>query len=249
VIIAIIQARMGSTRLPGKVLMEVNGRPLLAYQLDRISKSKKLDKVIVATSTLEKDNAIENFCKDYGVDCYRGSENDVLGRYYKCAIKNNAEVVVRLTADCPFSDPNVIDSVVSLYQRTLCDYAANTVPPETSHWPDGSDVEVFSMSALEKAYLGASKLEDREHVTFYFWKYSNLDFNTVQLKNYEDWSNFRFTVDYIEDFKVAKVLINKLIKRNIFGHTYEIVNILQSQSEIANINNQYHFGIGWSKQS
>ena len=150
-VIAIIQARMGSTRLPGKVLMGVNGRTLLAYQLDRISKSKKLNKVVIATSTLEKDDVIEAFCKDYGVDCYRGSENDVMSRYYECAKKYNPDTVVRMTADCPLIDPEIIDKVVQKFKDNNVDYCANTVPPETSKFPDGSDIEVFSMKALERA--------------------------------------------------------------------------------------------------
>jgi len=152
-IIAIIQARMGSTRLPGKVLMEVNDRPLLAYQLDRISKSKKLDKVVIATSVLEKDDAIESFCVDYGIDYYRGSENDVMSRYYDCAKKYNSDIVVRMTADCPLIDPKIIDKVVQKFEDDNVDYCGNTVPPETSRFPDGSDIEVFSMKALEQANL------------------------------------------------------------------------------------------------
>ena len=242
-ILAIIQARMGSTRLPGKVLMKVNGRPLLAYQLDRISKSKKLDKVIVATSTLERDNAIENFCKDYGVDCYRGSENDVMSRYYECAKKYNPDTVVRMTADCPLIDPEIIDKVVQKFKDNNVDYCANTVPPETSKFPDGSDIEVFSMKALERANIEVQDEHRREHVTFQFWQDKN--YTSSQYIQDKDWSKYRITVDYPEDFEVVQYVFNELKNKKIFGNLDEIINIINSNNKIKEKNSQYFFGQGW----
>jgi len=243
VILAIIQARMGSTRLPGKVLMKVNGRPLLAYQLDRISKSKKLDKVIVATSTLERDNAIENFCKDYGVDCYRGSENDVMSRYYECAKKYNPDTVVRMTADCPLIDPSIIDKVIQKFKEDKVDYCANTVPPEASKFPDGSDVELFSMKALTKAYNETTDAHLREHVTFQFWQTD--EYKSTQYIGDKDYSKYRITVDYPEDFEVVEFIFNELENRKSFGNLDEIIEILESNEEIKNKNRQYYFGQGW----
>ena len=244
-IIAIIQARMGSTRLPGKVLMEVNDRPLLAYQLDRISKSKKLDKVIVATSTLERDNAIENFCKDYGVDCYRGSENDVMSRYYDCAKKYNSDIVVRMTADCPFIDPEIIDKVVQKFKDDNVDYCGNTVPPDTNRFPDGSDIEVFSMEVLEQANLEVKDELFREHVTFQFWQDDK--YISSQFTQNKDWSAYRITVDYPEDFEVVRYILNVLNKKRTFGNLGEIISIIDSNNEIKEKNSQYYFGQGWSK--
>jgi len=245
VVIAIIQARMGSTRLPGKVLMEVNGRPLLAYQLDRISKSKKLDRVIVATSTLEKDGAIESFCKSYGVDCYRGSEDDVMSRYYECAKQYSPDAIVRITADCPLIDPEIIDKVVQKFKDNNVDYCANTVPPETSKFPDGSDVEVFSMSALECAHREAKDTHLREHVTFQFWQDHN--YTSSQYTQEKDWSKYRITVDYPEDFEVVKYVFNELGVRSIFGNLNEIINIIDGNNEIKEKNSQYFFGQGWAR--
>jgi len=245
VVIAIIQARMGSTRLPGKVLMEVNGRPLLAYQLDRISKSKKLDKVVVATSTLEKDNAIENFCKDYGVDCYRGSENDVMSRYYECCKQYNPDTVVRMTADCPLIDPEIIDKVVQKFKDDNVDYCANTVPPEKSKFPDGSDIEVFSMKALEMANTEVQDEHRREHVTFQFWQ--DLNYTSSQYIQNKDWSNYRITVDYPEDFEVVRCILNVLNKKRTFGNLGEIISIIDSNQEIKAKNAKYYFGQGWKK--
>ena len=244
-VIAIIQARIGSTRLPGKVLMEVNGRPLLAYQLDRISKSKKLDKVVVATSTLEKDNAIENFCKDYGVDCYRGSENDVMSRYYECCKQYNPDTVVRMTADCPLIDPEIIDKVVQKFKDDNVDYCANTVPPEKSKFPDGSDIEVFSMKALEMANTEVQDEHRREHVTFQFWQ--DLNYTSSQYIQDKDWSNYRITVDYPEDFEVVRCILNVLNKKRTFGNLGEIISIIDSNQEIKAKNAKYYFGQGWKK--
>ena len=236
---------MGSTRLPGKVLMEVNGRPLLAYQLDRISKSKKLDKVVVATSTLEKDNAIENFCKDYGVDCYRGSEDDVLSRYYECCKQYNPDTVVRMTADCPLIDPEIIDKVVQKFKDDNVDYCANTVPPEKSKFPDGSDIEVFSMKALEMANTEVQDEHRREHVTFQFWQ--DLNYTSSQYIQNKDWSNYRITVDYPEDFEVVRCILNVLNKKRTFGNLGEIISIIDSNQEIKAKNAKYYFGQGWKK--
>lgn len=245
-IVAIIQARMSSTRLPGKVLKKVQGTPLLKFQVDRIKKSSLLNEIVVATSLRVEDCVIEEFCYDNEIECFRGSEDDVLERYYKCAQKYDADTIVRLTADCPLSDPKVIDDAIRLFTYEQADYAANTVPPESSKFPDGSDVEVFTMEALSRAFREAKDSHDREHVTFYFWKYNN-GFKTVQLDYVRDYSKYRFTVDYPEDFKVVEFVIKELKNRNSFGHLEEIIEILDSNPEIKVKNSHYTFGLGWEK--
>lgn len=238
---------MNARRLPGKVLMNITeGVPLLQYQLQRISKSKKLEKVIVATSVAKQDDQIDLFCRQHSVECFRGSENDVLSRYYDCAKKYNADVVVRLTADCPFSDPTVIDDVIGLLEDKKADYSANTVPPDSSHFPDGFDVEVFSMQALERANLEATDPHDREHVTFYFWKYQN-GFSIAQLDFPRNYSKYRVTVDYPEDIEVARLIAGELEKNKKFGAMEEIIEILKTHPEIKEKNSKYYFGIGWKK--
>jgi len=245
-IAAIIQARMGSTRLPGKVLKEVKGKPLLMYQIERVRVSKLLDKIIVATSNLPKDDIIADFCKKNSIDVFRGNENDVLSRYYECAKKHKADIIVRLTADCPLVDPFVIDRVISMFQKENVDYAANTVPPETARFPDGSDVEVFSMQALERAFIECSDPHDREHVTFYFWRYDN-NFKTVQISQDVDWSKYRFTVDYPEDFEVVEYVFQELERRGSFGHLEEIIEIIETNQEMKEKNVKYKFGAGWKR--
>lgn len=243
--IAIIQARMGSTRLPGKVLKKIDGKELLAYQIDRVRESKELDKIIIATSTLEQDQAIVDFCINYGVDYFRGSENDVLSRYYECAKKYNPEIVVRLTGDCPLSDPKIIDNVINHFKNTDTDYTANTVPVESSRFPDGSDVEVFSMNALSKANDSITEEHFREHVTFQFWQTS--EYSSNQFIQEKDFSKYRITVDYPEDFEVVEYIFQELANKNSFGHLEEIISIIDSNEQIKNKNGQYYFGQGWSQ--
>ena len=243
----IIQARMGSTRLPGKVLMNLGRSTLLDFQIERVKKAKNIATIIVATTLDSNDDEIEAFCNKKGIKCFRGSQNDVLSRYYNCAKDNNLDVIVRLTADCPLIDPEVIDQVVDLFFKKCVDYASNTVPPETSLWPDGSDVEVFSFNALERANQKAVKKEDKEHVTFLFWKYNLNKFRTAQLQNLENWSNYRFTVDYREDYEVLTLIYEELKSRGIFGYVREVVEILNERSDIRNLNKEYYFGIGWKK--
>ena len=245
-IVAIIQARMGSTRLPGKVLKKINGIPMIKYQVERVEKSKLIDKVIIATSRSQKDDQIVSFCELNNISFYRGSESDVLSRYYFAAKEYKADTIVRLTADCPLIDPIVIDNTVNLFNESKVDYASNTTPPETSHFPDGSDVEVVSIQALERANNEATREADREHVTFYFWKHAEKNgFQTNQLSNTENWSKFRFTVDYTEDFEVVRRIVSELNKRNQFGELGEIIQILKDYPEIYDLNSKYYFGIGW----
>lgn len=244
-IVAIIQARMGSTRLPGKVLKEVNGMPLLKIMLQRVALSKKIDKFVVATSMLTNDEPIVKFCNNEGVELFRGSETDVLSRYYECATKFEATVIVRLTADCPLIDPAIIDDVIELFASSQVDYAANTVPPENSTYPDGSDVEVFSYSALTRAHNEADTPSDREHVTFYFWKNADRGFKTAQAKNTEDWSRFRLTVDYPEDLEVIEHIVSELYNNNKAVPLTEIIQFLKMRQDIYALNNKYYFGQGW----
>jgi len=247
-IVAIVQARMGSSRLPGKVLMDIDEMPLLEIMLSRVEKSRLLKKIIIATSNLPKDNPIEQFCINNDYHCFRGSENDVLSRYYESAKEYNADIIVRLTADCPLIDPEIIDKVINLYFHDKVDYSANTVPPKNSTFPDGSDVEVFSYKALERAYKESKKASEREHVTHYFWRGNN-GFSTSQLINETNWSEYRFTIDYPEDFKVVEFIIRELKQKNKFGYLKEIIDIIETNPDIKEKNSKYYFGIGWRENN
>ncbi len=204
----VTQARTGSTRLPGKVLMEVNGTPLLKIHLDRLKKSKEADKIIVATTICEEDNIIEELAKEWGYEVFRGSENDVLDRFYQAVKMFNPLWVVRVTSDCPLIDPMLVDKVIEFTKSNNKDYGSNVIE-ET--FPDGQDVEVFKFMALEMAWNSAIKESEREHVTPYIRNNSNFKgenlFSSISYKNNIDYSKIRITVDELRDFE----LINKVI--------------------------------------
>jgi len=245
---AIIQARMGSKRLPGKVLFPVKGKPLLGWMLDRLSVSNQIDQVIIATSIDKSDDAIEKFAHDYGCEVYRGSHDDVLDRYYQTArsLKTKPDFVVRLTADCPLIDSSVIDEIIESIQNTSLDFVSNSEPLPSS-WPDGMDVSVMSYSALKKAWKIANKPSEREHVTFIFWK-ENSNFKCKRVDCYKDLSKYRLTVDYEEDFVLIKKIILNFINKNIdfrFIKMNEIIDYLESYPDLIEINNQYSRGEGW----
>ncbi len=242
-IIAIIQARMSSSRLPKKVLIDIEGTPSLKFMIDRVKKSKLIDKIIVATTNNEKDNEIVKFCYDNDIFCYRGSENDVLDRYYQSAKEHQATTIVRLTSDCPLIDPNLIDQTINLYNQENVDYASNTVPPDKKKYPDGSDVEVFSFEALKKSWAEATDLKDREHVTFYLWKRGQ-NFKTIMLDNEHDWGEYRITIDYKEDLNLVREIVRKLNNKNLFGFTKEIIEIIDNE-ELFKINSMHTWGANW----
>ncbi|MCF6768105.1 glycosyltransferase family protein [Thiotrichales bacterium 19S11-10] len=244
--VAIVQARMNSSRLPGKVLKKVNNKPLLVYQMERIGMAKQIDYFVVATSVEPQDDAIESCCKEYNLPCFRGSETDVLSRYFECARHNQADIVIRLTADCPLIDPNVVDLVILEHEKQGVDYCANTIPFETSTFPDGSDVEVFTIKALERAHKEAKNFEDREHVTFYFWKYDH-GFLTAQYQGERNISHYRITVDYPEDLEVISYIIHELQRRKLFGYINEVISILCENDTVRLYNQAYSFGQGWEQ--
>lgn len=205
--VAIIQARMGSTRLPGKVLKKVLGKPLLEYQLERVKKSRLIDEIVVATTVKEQDQPIVDFCMEKGVSCYRGSEEDVLARYYEAAKAYEADIVVRLTSDCPVIDPGVIDRVIQAFlEDEEADYVSNTLERT---FPRGMDTEVFSFQALEQAFQSARMQSEREHVTPYIWKNSDR-FSIKSVFHRDDLSIHRWTVDTPEDFELIKKMIEHL---------------------------------------
>jgi spore coat polysaccharide biosynthesis protein SpsF len=204
--IGIIQARMGSTRLPGKVLENVGGRLVLARVVERARRASLLDTVVVATTTAPADDAIAEWCGREGVPCFRGSEDDVLDRYLGAAREFGADVVVRLTADCPLLDPGVIDLVIAAFAGEPCDYAANILEPT---YPDGLDTEVFSRAALERAAAEAGLPSEREHVTPYIRNHPEL-FVVRSVRGARDLSGLRWTVDERQDLDLVRSIFEAL---------------------------------------
>jgi spore coat polysaccharide biosynthesis protein SpsF len=192
---------MGSTRLPGKILKPILGKPLLAYQLERVQCAKLINKIVVATSTKATDDPIVDLCRNLSIDFYRGSEQDVLARYHGAATTYQADAVVRLTSDCPMIDPEVIDKAIGYYhENRQYDYVSNTL---MRSYPRGLDVEVFSFKVLHEAFVEATDQKDREHVTPYI--YGNPKrYSLANITHTEDHSMHRWTVDTPEDFELIK---------------------------------------------
>ncbi len=207
-VVLITQARMTSTRLPGKVLKEVLGKPLLEYHVERLRQARNADEVVVATTKNDTDEPIVELCGKLGVTCFRGSEEDVLSRYYGAAVEHSAEVIVRVTSDCPLIDPAVIDRVISTFQDRLpeVDYVANTLERT---FPRGMDTEVLTFGALDEAHREATETPDREHVTRFIYMHpERYRMENVALES--DLSSHRWTVDTPEDFKLIRLLIEAL---------------------------------------
>lgn len=241
----IIQARMTSKRFPGKVLAKVNEVNLLQLQIERILKVRTPCEIIIATTTNLTDQPIVNFCNQKSIKYFRGSENDVLERFFQCSNLYDYDTIIRLTADCPLVNPKTIDNLLAKFKSGNFDYASNTAPWNSSSYPNGSDVEIFSKSALDKiSALNLSK-EDREHVTFHFWKNPHL-FKTLQIHLAENLSKFRYTVDYPQDLVVVGYLFEYLQSKNLEGTEEEICNFLKSNPEIMSINENISFTDGWS---
>ena len=243
-IVAIIQARMGSSRLPGKVLKEVNGVPLLKYQFERVKQSLFIFETVIATTVREENDVIAEFCEQNQISCFRGSEDDVLSRYYECAREYKADIVVRLTADCPLIDPRVIDEVVKIYMENDYDFVANTAPPEGFTYPEGMDVEVFSFKLLERAAREAEKPSELEHVTHYFWQNPQL-FSSYRVDLKQDFSDYRLTVDYPEDFEVAEEVFYGLLQKDPLFTMHDVIKFLDDNKDIKEKNSSFKPTAGW----
>jgi spore coat polysaccharide biosynthesis protein SpsF len=227
----IIQARMGSTRLPGKVMEKVDDANIvLDYVINQVKFSKKIEKIIVATTILPEDDVICEYLDSQKICFFRGSSEDVLDRYYQCAKKFSLNNIVRITADNPLIDPNVIDLIVDEYEKNKCDYASNTIHRT---FPYGTEVEVFSFESLEKAWNNAKKNSEREHVTPFMYDSQN-GFVLINTEYYEDLSHLRYTVDRMEDLKLVKKIIENISKKPIL--IQDIIELYKNKSEIFKIN-------------
>lgn len=206
--LCIIQARTGSTRLPKKVLLEVNGAPLLEHMIVRLRLSKRINKIVVATTTKPEDDQIAALCERIQTDCFRGSEHDVLDRFFQCARKYpEYGTIIRLTADCPLIDSKLLDKQIEFFEAGRYDYLTNTFLSDASEgtFPDGMDAEIFTLAALEEAAARSAYNSEREHVTPYIR--NNPALRKGQYTAAVDFSHFRFTVDLPEDFEVVQFLI------------------------------------------
>jgi spore coat polysaccharide biosynthesis protein SpsF len=243
-ILAILQARTSSTRLPNKVLKPIIGKPMLLRQVERIKRSRLIDKLIVATSNDESDNSIELLCRQNDLLCFRGSLNDVLDRFYNAAKPFEPDYIVRLTGDCPLADPELIDKVITFHIEGKFDYTSNALEPT---FPDGLDVEVFYFSCLTKAYEEACLPSQREHVTPFISQQPEL-FNLGSYKNQDgDYSHLRWTVDEKEDFELVTRIYEALYPDNPEFTYRDIMDYIDRHTELKNFNTQYMRNDGMQK--
>ena len=232
-VVAIIQARMGSTRLPGKVLKDLGGETVLARVVKRTRRATLLDEVVVATSILPADDAIARECEALLVACFRGEELDVLDRYYRAAQKFAGDVIVRITSDCPLIDPELIDAAIRSSLDQKADYASNSL---VCSYPRGLDVEVFTADALGRAWAAAKGEYQRSHVTPYFYENPEL-FNVISITGKADHSNYRYrwTVDTPEDLELIRAVYKHFGNRDSV-RWIEVLELMAAQPELAALN-------------
>ena len=230
---AIIQARYGSTRLPGKIFMKIDGKPLLWHVVNRLTYSELIDDIVIATTTSPKDDVTEEWCKENRIKYFRGSEEDVLNRYYNAAVAYPCDVIVRVTADDPFKEPNIIDKIIKKLMDENLDLACNVFPPS---YPEGLDCEVFTFNVLETMEKTTNNSYDREHVTPYI--YNNPDkFKIENVSSPRQLSDYRWTIDNQEDYEMVSAVYEKRKKeKEEILLMEEILEILKENPEIPEIN-------------
>jgi len=240
----IIQARLGSARLPQKVLLNLDGQnSTLFYVINQLKYCKKIDEIVIATTDLKQDNIIEDFIKKLGMICFRGNETDVLDRYYNCAKKFRFDIIVRITSDCPLIDPEIVDKIIENFDSGNEDYISNTLK---NSFPKGLDVEVFTFSALKRSWEEARLPSEREHVTHHIR--NNSSFKIKNFENKENLSEYRWTLDRKEDLDFIREIIKRVEKRPILME--DVISILKQEPHLSKINQNIDFdeGINKSKQ-
>ncbi|MFZ5946550.1 MAG: cytidylyltransferase domain-containing protein [Stygiobacter sp.] len=229
---AIIQARIGSTRLPKKIFLPLSGKSILWHVYQRVKKSKLIDNVIIATTDLPEDDLVEKFCIENKINYFRGSSDDVLSRYYFTAKNFQSDIIVRITSDCPLIDSNVIDEIIKLFISENADYASNVLERT---FPRGYDTEVFSFSVLEKTFFEAKEKFEREHVTPFIYNHPEI-FKLVSYKINKDYSSLRLTIDTQEDYNLIKIIYDSLFDSNNFFNLNDVINFLNNNPELIKIN-------------
>jgi len=230
-IVAIIQARMGSTRLPGKTLQDLAGKSVLMRVVERVRRMQRIDDLAIATTVNDQDDVIEKTCRENGVLAFRGNDEDVLDRYYRAACFFHADAIVRITADCPLIDPELSDHVIQQFLDCKPDYASNVL---RRTYPRGLDTEVMSVLALEQAWQRATEACQRAHVTPYIYQHPE-SFVLASVTGDEDHSKHRWTLDTPEDMQFLRMLYAKLPSSCDFGWR-DVLEILDREPELVDIN-------------
>lgn len=229
-----VQARMGSTRLPGKILKQVLGKPLLLYQIERLKEVTLADCCRILTTTEKADDQIVSFCKDHGIPVFRGPEEDVLSRYHQAALEYRPDAIVRVSSDCPLIDPKVVNDIIRTYRDGFpqWEYVSNCI---TRTFPRGLDAEIFSFEALDKAFRLSIDKGEREHVTLHMYRHPEL-YRLRNVTNSEDLSDYRWTVDTTEDFELIKRILEHLYPRKPDFRMQDVLQLLNEHPDWKRIN-------------
>ena len=238
---AIIQVRTGSSRLPGKILEKLNGITVLECFFEQLKYSQSINDPIIATTLNPRDDIILDFAKEKHIEVFRGSETDVIDRFYKCAQEFSIKDIVRMTPDCPFIDPSVIDKIINFYVNNKFDFVSNSLERT---FPYGNDVEVFSFTALETSWKNSKKPSEREHVTPFIYNNPNM-FSIAQIKNSEDLTHFHWTLDRKEDLMFIQAVYKQIHKKPILIE--DILQILKKNPELLEINENTISDEGYQK--
>lgn len=238
----IIQARMGSKRLPGKSLMKYKNTTPLEVLVNRVKNIKNIKNIIIATTKLKKDDIFTKYSKKLKIKLFRGSNNNVLDRYYSAAKFYKSKRIIRLTSDCPFIDVSTIIKMMKIYDSNKFDYISNTYPLPTT-FPDGSDIEIFNFKSLKKNKLEAYLPSDKEHVTKYFWQ--SKKFKCFRIENKIDLSKYRYTIDIYEDYELFKSLI-KNHKNYLKINMIKIINFIENNPHLIKYQKKITRNFGWN---
>lgn len=236
----IVQARTSSTRLSKKVLKDINGKPMILHIVNRLKKIKNVDQIILATTNNKEDDILAKIAKENNISIFRGDELDVLGRYYNCAKKFDSDPIIRITADCPLIEPSLVDEMLNFYLINDYDYVSNTLEPT---FPDGLDIEIFSNTSLKNAEKNAKLPSEREHVTPYIKKNSNL-FKTFNFKNKVDLSHIRLTVDEKEDLELIRKIFS-IFNPKLDFTLNDVIFLLEKTPELLKINSKFQRNEGY----
>ena len=236
-IVAIVQARMGSTRLPGKILKSIQGMPMLWHIVSRLKSVDEIDEVVIATSDFPSDDQVYEMAKNYGIACFRGSETDVLNRFYSAAKMMDAQYVIRITGDCPLVDPLTISKLIQLYFNDQFDFcgvacgAGVAKEKNINRFPDGLDAEIFSFKILSEVNNKANTILQREHVTPFIWQ-NNKSYKQGSLYSDVDYSDLRLTVDNKEDFDFVNWIYDMLYPNNSHFDLQDILELLENNPDV-----------------
>ena len=237
-IITVIQARMGSTRLPNKVMLSICGKPLLIRMAERVMRAELCGTLVIATSTNIEDDVIEDLCINEGLNYFRGHPTDLLDRHYKAALKFNADAIAKIPSDCPLIDPVIIDKVYKLYLNNDFDFVSNLHP---ASYPDGNDVEIFSFKTLETAWNEADKDFEREHTTPFIWERPDrFRIGNITWETGKDFSaSHRWTIDYEDDYLFIRAIYEELYPHNPHFSMQDILTLIGEKPYLSNINNKF----------